>query len=289
MPERQVVFYECQNVENHPDFNRVAALQDINDMDDDDWRVSDYDNEMGVIVDQVGDTNTPSELRFLRIRPDAPYKLSAARELSLVEVEDDENISEFTYVVMWPDGFMAALSSRDAPSHKKLGRYFRQTSGEETHIVNLFVEDVVERLRELRRNGLRNVKFKVQTANVVQIEADQQATGFKGFFDAGKQSHAATIGIEISVGRARRAHLSDDIAEAAEELAEMGDLLESMIVKGRNDDDEVKTINMKQERIRGTIELDGTATARDYYRAIREVRRSIEGDTGPLDRSARGT
>lgn len=56
MPERQVVFYECQNVEDCGDFDRVAAVTGINDLDDENWRVADYDgsSEFGVIVDQVG-------------------------------------------------------------------------------------------------------------------------------------------------------------------------------------------------------------------------------------------
>jgi hypothetical protein len=194
MPERQVVFYECQDVDGAADFDRISALTDINNLDDDDWRVQDFDTHLAVIVDRVGTATRTSRLRLLRIREDAPYKLSAARQLTLVEVEDDESISEFTYVVIWPDKFLGGISSRDAPGHKKLTRYFAETSGERTHIVNLFWPDVVARLRELRANELRQVRVKVQTSNLEQIEADRQVRGFGQLFNAGLGTDAATIG-----------------------------------------------------------------------------------------------
>jgi hypothetical protein len=286
---RQVVFYEYQNIDDEDDFDRTAALREINDLDDDDWLVEDANSNLGVIVDKVGTASKPSRLRFLRIRPDAPYKLSAARELSLVEVNDDEAISEFTYVVLWPDGFMAAVSSREAPAHKKLGRYFRETSGEEVRIVNLFVPDVVERLKELVRNGLRNVKVKVQTSNAMQIKADDRVPGFRQFFNAGREAEAATITVELGVGRPKGRRLSEEIGAEVEELAEMGDLLETMIVRGTNDDGKVRSINMKEERITGPIEITADMDDKAVYAAIAKIRREVEKDTGPLDEAARGS
>ena len=109
MAERQVVFYECQDIDQRTPFARLKAVGGINNLDDEDWRVPDGDFDLGVIVDRKGSSTEPTRLRLLRIRPDAPYMLSAARQLTQVEVADDENITEFTSVVLWPDNFMAAI------------------------------------------------------------------------------------------------------------------------------------------------------------------------------------
>jgi len=288
MPDRQVVFYECQNVPGQRGFDRLEAVRDINDLEDPLWIVQDVDTGLAVIVDRPGTAERASYLRFLRIRTDTPYLLSAARELSLVEVEDDEAISEFTYAVLWPDGFMAAVSSRDAPAHKKLARYFRETSDEVVHIVNLFRPDVVERLKELRRNGLRGVTVKVQTSDAVQIANDEQARGWSNLFKAGRDAEAATMTIEMSVGRARRRTLSDATAAEVEELAALGDQLESMIVRGRDDEGAVKTIDMKKERIRGPIDIPRGMAKEEIYVEIERVRRHVEYDMGPLNNATRG-
>ncbi len=127
MAERKIVFYKCQDTDQQKPFDRLKAVRGINDLNDEDWRVPDGDFDLGVIVDKKGSSAMPTRLRLLRIRPDAPYMLSAARQLTQVEVADDENITEFTSVVLWPDNFMAAISSRDAPGHKRLSLYFDVT------------------------------------------------------------------------------------------------------------------------------------------------------------------
>lgn len=289
MVTREVIFYECQDIQGAAGFDRLAALRGINALGDDDWVLPDTVGGLAVIVDKVGKAATPSHLRFLRIRDDTPFKLSAARQLSRVDIDADEAISEFTYVVMWPDGFIGAVSSRDAPAHKKLSRYFEETSGQQVHIVNLFLADVIDRLKELQRNGLRNVRIKIQASEARQIARDGQAKGFRPIFLAGRAAEAATITVELGVGRERRRTLSDSIAEDTLTLAEMGDLFETLIVKGRNDAGEVRTINMKAERIRGPIELESTDQGTDVYTAIRTVRRSVEDDIGALDDAARGS
>lgn len=291
MPERQVVFYECQNLEDCDDFDRIAALTGINDLDDEDWRVPDYDgvSEFGVIVDRVGDAAKSSRLRFLRIRQDAPFVLSAARKLTPIEVKEDERISEFTHVVMWPDGFLGAISSRDAPSHKRLSLYFEGASEQHSHIVNLFDPDAIKRLRELKKYGLRNVKVKLRNSEIKQIEEDEGVRGFSNLLSAGKGTHAVTVGIELGVGRAHSMALDPELAAGAVELAEMGDQLESMVVRGRDKNGDIQTINMKRERVSAGVDIpDGANNAR-VYRGIRDARKMVEKRIGGLNRAARGS
>jgi hypothetical protein len=290
MAERQVAFYECQDVQNRAPFDRRMAVAGINGLSDAAWRVVDGDSDLAVIVDAAGTSSQPTHIRLLRIRPDRPFKLSAARQLTPVEVAENESITEFTWAVLWPDNFLAAVSSRDAPGHKKLGVYFRETSRQATHIVNLFQPDVVQKLKELRTHGLRQLQVKVQTSHLQQIEADGAIKGWAALFKAGKGTDAGTIGIELSVGRAGPdATLDRDLGAGAEQLSEYVDYLESMSVKGRDAHGEIQTINMKHERITSPIEIDGGTSNDAVYRAVQRARTVVEQDIEGLDRAARGS
>jgi hypothetical protein len=289
--ERQVVFYECQSFDNESAFDRLAAVVGIGDLGDDEWRVPDgtRDSDLAVLVDVPGTESAATCLRFLRIRADTVFKLSAARDLQPVDIDQDESITEFTWLVIWPDNFMAGVSLRDAPGHKKLGYYLYNTSDQATHIVNLFRPDLAQRLKAMRTKGLRQVQVKVQTSHLRQIEADKKVRGFRQIFNAGKGTDAATIGIVLSVGRGHPdAVLNDDIAEGAEQLAEYIDLVESLSIKGRNQDGEIETINMKHERIKGSIEIETSDSNNSIYRAIQRTRRTVERGIGSLDQAARG-
>jgi hypothetical protein len=290
MAERQVVFYECQDFPEVDPFDLAAALADINDLDDLEWRQVDGDSHLAVLVDKPSSGNKPAHLRLLRIRPDAPFRLTATRNLSPVEIEEDEDITEFTWAVIWPDRFMGAVSMRDAPGHKKLGDYLYATSDQATHIVNLFRPDMVERLRELTGNGLRQVQVKVRTSKFQQKELDERRTGFAQFVKAGTGTDAATIGVDLSVGRSGPdAKLAHEIGSGVVYLAEHIDAVESLHVKGVNDEGEIETINLKQERLKGPIEITSTSANKDVYASIRRARRDLEKEIGPLKNAVRGS
>lgn len=291
MAERRVMFYECQSIEKRPEFDRLRAVEGINDLTDEAWRVHDrsLDSDLAVIVDRAGSASGATHLRFLRIRADAPFKLSAARKLQPVEVAQDESITEFTWAVLWPDCFLGAINLRDAPGHKKLATYFSDTSGQQTHIVNLFRPDVVQRLKELRKH-LRRVQVKLRTSAIAQIEADNRSKGWGQFFRAATGTDAATLGLELTMGRSDpSASLDDDLGLGAVVLAEHVDMLESMHVAGYNNDGQKEEINMKHERIGGPVEIDYGASNDAVYRAIERARHHIEKDIGPLDSGARGS
>lgn len=290
MAERQVVFYECLDFPEAEPFDSVAAVAEINALADGDWRVVDGDSHMAVIVDNDGSDGKPIRLRLLRIRPDAPFRLTAARKLTPVEVEADESITEFTWLVIWPDRFMGAVSSRDAPGHKKLGEYFFATGDQAVHIVNLFRPDMVQRLKELRDNGLRQVQVKVQTSKFQQKEFDEKRTGFGQFFKAGGGTDAASIGVDLSVGRSGPdAKLSDEIGAGVSYLAEHVDAVESLHVKGYNKHGAIETINLKQERIKEAVEITYGTSNDDVYRAIKRTRRDVEKRICPLKKAVRGS
>ncbi len=288
MAERKVVFYECQSVEDRPEFDCTVAVSGINDLDDDDWRVPDGGSHFAVLVDRK--RREPYKLRLLRIRPDAPFLLNAARELTPAEIARNQSFTEFTWAVVWDDGVMGAVSSRDAPSHKRLSYYFERTSGQSTYIVNLFRPDLTQRLREMASRGLRAVQLKVRTSEIEQARLDENVRGFRNLLNAGKDTEAATIGFELTVGRSRRSvALNDDIGLGAEDLAEQIDLLESMHVKGIGPDGSVESINMKQERLAVPIEITGGGqTNAEVYELIEQARQDLEGEIGDFANAARG-
>jgi hypothetical protein len=289
LAERKVVFYECQHVEDRPDFDCRAAVANINDLEDDDWRVPDGGSHFAVIVDRK--RSEPYKLRLLRIRPDVPFLLNAARELSPAEIARNHSFTEFTWAMIWDDGIMGAVSSRDAPSHKRLSYYFERTSGQVTYVVNLFRPDLAQRLRDMKSRGLRAVQLKVRTSELEQARLDENISGFRQLLNAGKDTEAATIGIELSVGRARNnVALNDDLGLGAEELAEQIDFLESMHVKGFGPDGQVESINVKQERLTVPIEIAGGGqTNAEVYELIEHARQKMEGEIGDFDNAARGT
>ena len=288
MADRKVVFYECQNIEGKPEFDCKTAVSEINDLEDDEWRVPDGASDFAVIVDRK--RSAPYKVRLLRIRSDAPFLLNAARELTPAEIARNQSFTEFTWAIVWEDDIMAAVSSRDAPSHKRLSYYFERTSGQLTHVVNLFRPDLPERLRQMRERGLRSVQFKIKMSELERVRADEQVRGWGQLLRAGRETEAASMGIELGVGRSGHdAELNDDLGLGAEELAEEIDHLESMHVRGIGPDGKVERINIKKERLTMPVEIVRGQTNREVYELIEQARRDLEDEIGGLDRAARGS
>jgi hypothetical protein len=291
MTERQVVFYACENIQGKPTFDRLKAVSAITGLGDEEWRVPDGQSHLAVIVDDAGSEAKPCLMRLLRIRPDRPFKLSTARELSPVEVAENEAIAEFTWLILWKDNYLAGVSSRDAPSHKRLATYFAETSEQETRIVNLFQPDVLEKLKELREHGLRKVQFKLSRGEAAEIQRDERARGFGNLLKASRGTEAETIGIELSVGRAGpRAALSSLIGKSTQHVAaQYIDGIDSMHVKGYDKNGRVRELNLRQERIKYAVDITDDDTAATVYKEIRRARKAVEEDITSLGHATRGS
>lgn len=289
MAERQVVFYACRDVASKPPFDALAAVRPIETLADADWRVADGLSDIAVLVDKLGSATLPTRLRLLRIRSDVPFLLSSARKLTPVQVAKNQAITEFTWAMLWPDNFLAAVSSRDAPAHKRLGTYFHETSGQETRIVNLFQPDIIAKLKELQENGLRRVQVKLHNSEAVQLEQDNAAKGFHNILKANRESDAATIGIDLSVGHSgAKAKLKSAIGKSAVHVAtDYIDAIESMHVRGYDKNGNVRELNMKQERIRWPID-DHEGDSAKIYKEIMRARKEVEKDIKSLKRAAMG-
>lgn len=292
MAEKSVVFYECLDVQKYPAFDYKLAVEGINSLPDAQWRVKEPSiaSDLAVIVDQEATATKPAHLRFLRIREDAPFKLDAARKLAPVEVAQNEAITEFTWLVLWPDHYLAGVSMRDAPTHKKLQTYFNATSGQQTHIVNLFRPDVLKRLKEMQNKGtLRKLQVSVRMSELENLASKKALAGFRSILAAGKEADALTLDVTLSIGRGHpQEALSNGVAASAVELAGSVDLLESMNVVGIDAQGERREINMKQERVGDTINVEASSTNAAIFRDIEKARSAVEEEIGPMSKATRG-
>jgi hypothetical protein len=292
--ERQVVFFACEDIEKQPPFDCNAALEGLNELKDADWRVADpgLSSDLAVIVDQTSQPSSkPAHLRFLRIRDDTPFKLSAARKLTPVEVAANEAITEFTWAVLWPDKYLGGINMPQAPALKKLDSYFGATNSQRTHIVNLLRPDVIKRLKEMRKYGkLRKLQVSIRMSELEKAAANSSLHGFGSIIAAGKAADALNVDVTFSVGRSGvESSLNDGTAQAAEELASVVDALESMNVTGYDKEGEKQEINLKQERLGGPVQIEASTSDAQLYRAIERTRQEIEKEIGSFSNAARGS
>jgi hypothetical protein len=284
VPDRTVVFFKALDVEGQAPFDRLVAVDDVNDLDADRWVVSYGGILMGVLVDEKGTDKAPTRLRFIRIRDTTPYVLDQKRQLALFPLDEGNQWAEFTHVVMWPDGFLGARSSRDAPVIKWLSQYFSATSGEHCQIVNIYAIDVVDQVKELAKaGGLTKVTSKIHTSEAEQLMKDDKLSHFQSFWAAGKDTEAITIEVTISVDRTKK-KLAKEVAEEAIRLASFDDMVDRLIISGRDAAGATQTVNLKEQRITQPIGWSDGDSNKQAYDAIIAARVSAENpNTGGVN------
>ncbi|MDO8211011.1 hypothetical protein [Conexibacter sp. CPCC 206217] len=289
MLARRIVFYAVEDLDPETPFDIEAALDPINDLEERVWVVSDHGLLMAVIVDEIGEGDEPSCFRFLRIRDDRPYIIGPDREPELVEIEQDYRVTDFTYAMLWPDGFLGAISSRDAPVIKYLSTYFSKTTRQRCRIENIYASDVVQRFKKLKKR-LTKATVKIGTAEAEQMEADEELKGFKAFFVAGRESEAVTVNVELSVDRKRDRFLHKSVAAGVGRLATYGDLVDALVIVGEDAQGRRQELDMKRQRIFRRVLYEQTDTNDMMYARIASARREVEDpDEGgkPLNRAAK--
>lgn len=289
MIERNVVFYAISDLDEDAPFDRIAALGPINGLREANWVVDVGDMKFGVIVDEIGTATTPSRLRFLRLRDDRPYVVGPDRRPALVQVTAEQKITEFTYVVVWPDKVVAAIAGRDAPSPRHLARYLRETSNQMIQVDNLYRSDVVEAIRSMK-DRLRKVDLRIHTSEAVQLENDAQLSGFKGFFAAGRETEALVISISIGVGRKRRATLSEEVGDETVRLAGYGDILDQLEVTGRDDTGQRVLVKLKHQRLGHPIAFNADDEVDSIFELVAGAKSALTNAEGDdvFQRAARG-
>lgn len=293
----RIVFYAWDHVEGEPEFNLRAAAASVSRLAGEAYLFEDGDMTTAAIVDRPGRGQSPTCLRFLRLRRDdnLPHIIEPDRTTVPVTLLADQALAEWTHVVIWPDGYLAHDPRRDAPTLSRLRRYLRVQAGEHVQFISLFDRDLIGRLRRLQ--DLRSLEIKIITSEVAQGLADRNRGLIGGLLALGRDAESATLSTTLSVGRERRRSLDPSIRTEAIELAESAlDSFETFIVKGRDaDSGKVVTLDLLSERVevesRGVARISPgvrTPEAEPMYNAIISARSDLDDDNrlGRASRSA---
>jgi hypothetical protein len=290
---RRIRFFAWENLPESPDFDLGRAAQSVAALDNANWRYEAGDMTTAALVDGQPAGNDPAKLRFFRLREgdDVPHKMDIERATSPVEVAEGEAITDWTHVVIWPDGYAAHDPHRDAPTLARLEAYFRAKTNERVKFVSLFDRGLIERLRALE--DLRAVELRIARPDALQDVQDQNLGMFEGIFNMARESESATLSTTISVGRSRTRHLNPELKEEVVALAEVAsEFLDHLIVRGVDHGRSVQ-IDLLHQRIE-TYRSVRRASPRVrqpepdlMYDTIAAVRRELDED-GALDAAARG-
>lgn len=289
---RNVRFFAWENVLEQDDFDLAQGMADVAALMDD-WKVDAFDMTTGAIIDREPVAGAPACLRFFRLREgdDLPHKMDIARMTSPVDVLDGEAITDWTHVVIWPDGYAAHDPHRDAPSLVRLAVYLRDTVAQRVRFLPLFDRDLLDQLREL--DELRAVELRLAKPDALQDLEDRKLGIFAGIFNMAREAESANIATTISVGRSRTKHLNPEVKDDVVALAEAAnDYLDQLVVRGVRDGRAVR-IDLLNQRIEGHRDVRRAApnvrqpNTNDMYDSIIALRRQYD-ETDVLSGAARG-
>lgn len=290
--DRNVVFYSCKSIAGKPAFNQLKAVKEIKKLTNPaDWIVS-YDGiDMAVLIDDVGSASKPTHLRFIRIRDESGYTLSPTRTIAQQAVAAGHMPAEFTHLVMWPDGYIGARSSREAPIVRLLSTYFEKTSGQICSVQTLYAANTIQRLKAMNSGGYRKVVATLRNSVATQTALNNNAKWFSGIFNAAKDPDAATVEITISAGH-RKKPLSVTTVGELQGLAGMGDLVSKLIVIGEDAQGNRDELNLKEQRITQRLGFPNDLTKnKAAYKAIEAARTRAENTSNgghPLKQAVNG-
>ncbi len=290
---RNIRFFAWENVPHAQEFDFPQAVVDVAALGDPDWRLESGDMTTGAIIDRQPQGNNPVCLRFFRLREgdDLPHKMDIARTTSPVDVLEGEAITDWTHVVIWPDGYAAHDPHRDAPTLARLAAYLRGVVSHRVRFLPLFDRNLIEQLREL--DELRAVELRLAKPDALQDAEDRNLGIFEGVFNMAREAESATIATTISVGRSRKKHLNPDVKDDVVALAEAAtEYLDQLVVRGVQDGRAVR-IDLLNQRIEGARNINRAAPnvrqpdADAMYDAIIALRNHFDEDDS-LTGAARG-
>lgn len=290
---RRIRFFAWESLPERPEFDLGGAVQTIAALEDADWRYEAGDMTTAALVDEQPAEDRPACLRFFRLREgdDVPHKMDIERATTPIEVDEGEAITDWTHVIIWPDGYAAHDPHRDAPTLTRLAAYFRAKTNERLNFVSLFDRNLIEQLRALE--DLRAVELRIARPDALQDAEDRNLGMFEGIFNMARESESATLSTTISVGRSRTRHLNPELKEEVVALAEIAsEFLDHLVVRGVHDGRTVQ-IDLLHQRIEKYRSVPRAApnvrqpNADRMYEAIIALRRELDDD-GALEAAARG-
>lgn len=279
---RRIIFQGWEDVKGRPPFDRIAGTSAVALLPVDEWALEELDYTTGVLVDEVGSEQTPTLLRCFRLRAgdDTPHKLDANRNPTPVQLLRDEAITDWTHVVIWPDGFVAHESTRDAPGLSRLAGYLREMVDEHVRFFPLYDRSLLEELEALDDIKAVDVKFAVSRAE--QVEGLRHDGMFAALLRVGRDVDAITISTKVSVGPSRKHFLRSDVHSEILELAgSADDFLDHLTVNGVKDDRAVR-IDLLRKRLDDLLTVARSRTLGNapdpelMYSSIEQSRRRLE-------------
>jgi hypothetical protein len=290
---RRVVVYGWENVDDSPDFDRLDAATRLHNLEDVDWALDEPDGYVtGVVIDEPGTSTSPTCLRCFRLRSgdDLPHVLNARHEASPLQLEQNEAVTDWTHIVVWPDNFAAHDSRRDAPAMNRLQTYIREQADQRVRFFPLFDRSLIDQLEQLEEIKALDIKFQLPRAE--QVAAANQRGMLGGLISVGQQADAVTIQTRVSVGQSRTQFLSQRLRGEVHELAEHAEeFLDNLVITGLRDGATVKIDVLRRRldynvRVRRSRALGNAPNPDVMYRAIADARRNLETENR-LARAAR--
>lgn len=280
--KRRIVFQAWDDAKNFPPFDRVAAAETVHEFPEDGWSLAQLDFTTGVLVDHVGDEKAPTCLRCFRLRAgdQRPHKLGAKRVPSQVPLEDDEAITDWMHVVIWPDKFVAYDSRRDAPSLTRLSNYFGEMADQQVRFFPLYDRSLIDELEGL--DEIKAIDIKFALARAEQVSALSQKGMLGGLYKIGKDLNAATVSTRVSVGQSRKTFLKSGVQDEVTEWAGSADeFLDTLVITGVKDG-QVVHIDLLNKRLDDEASISRSAalgnapSPTNAYAAIKAARKRLE-------------
>ncbi|MGH7488123.1 MAG: hypothetical protein ACREMY_21380 [bacterium] len=282
--QRRIVFYRWENVPGDaPPFDRVGAATAISQLPDADWASEEADGFItAVLVDRPGDDNGATWLRCFRLRQgdDLPHVISARRQASPLQLQGDESVGDWTHVVIWPDGYAAHDSRRDAPALSRLRAYLGDQVNQWVRFVPLYDRSLIDQLDALDEVKAVQIKFELSKAD--QRAQAAQVGLFAGLLQVGQSTGAVTIDTKVSVGQKRSIFLNHEVKDEVTGLADQAEgFLDNLVVTGLANN-EVVTVDLLRRRLDERILVNRSpllGNAPDpttMFRAIEQTRSDLQ-------------
>jgi hypothetical protein len=279
--QRRVVFYGWEDIEGMPAFEHIRSADAVTNLPPTAWAYAEDDFVTGCLVDRQGSDEEPTCVRFFRLRSgdELPHILRDRLPTPL-ELEQDEAITDWTHVVIWPDSFAAHDSRRDAPGLNRLATYFRERANQRVRFFPLYDRSLIDLLEGL--DEIKAVELKIQLSRAEQLEQAGQGGLFAGLIDVGREADAAVISTRISVGMSRRNFLSPSVRQEVLGLAQNAEeFLDSLQITGIREGHTVYIDLLRRrldstQSVRRSRQLGNAPDPDVMYDAIIQARRELE-------------
>ncbi|MEU8048356.1 hypothetical protein [Micromonospora haikouensis] len=265
MVERKIIFYRWMCVNSRPPFvPHTVATALAKKIAEDEYAamLEGKDITTAVHVISPGDAATPSRFRMLSLRsPDnRPLQWEPGADLAPLPLLDDQYPADVTYITLWPNGYAAQDSYRDAPRLGRLAHFLAKKENAHVGFDPLYMPDVYERLQDIQ-GQIRAVQL-----SLTRPEYMSRANGVLGTFLPAIYGHSApSVKVEVGVGKnsKRDQYLAQEADEAVFQIAESAhELVDRLIIRGRSRrTNQMETLNLMTERLQEVVYLPSSKAA----------------------------